>query len=132
MYLDIHSEARQLRGHFPDLTTDDFYRLDNDNIGVLLTYNTSGLFTDDFDVLLEYPRGYPDAKPNAWVESPEIDRSCSHTWSEEDGAVKICYLRDREWDSSYTGYDAAAMVKSWIYAYIEWEETGEWGWEEAH
>lgn len=132
MNLDIEAEARELRGHFPDLTTCDFYRLDNGNVGVLITFKTSDLFGEDFDVLLEYPPGYPETIPNAWVQSPKIASSCRHVWKREEGDVKICYLRPSKWESNYTSYDAAAMIKSWIYAYVEWKDSGEWDWEEAH
>lgn len=131
MYLDIHEEARELRGHFPDLTASDFYRLDNDNIGVPVTYTTDGFLQSDYEVLIEYPRGYPDSQPKAWVQSPDLEAGAPHTLGGEYGDTRICYLQFSQWESDYTGYDAAGMIKTWLYAYSNWKETGNWDWGEA-
>jgi len=130
--IDIDKEIRELRGHFPNVSRSDFYELDNDNIGVVLQVSTSGQYSlGTFEVLLEFPPGYPDVPPNAWVNNPELDESCGHIYYKEDGQAKICFTADKKWEPQYTSYDAAAMIKSWIFGYCQWEHTGTWGWNEA-
>lgn len=130
--IDVDNEVTELRGHFPNVSRRDFYELDNGNIGVVLQISTDGQYSlGTFEVILEFPPGYPDVQPNAWVNSPELDESCGHIYYTENGQAKICFTADKEWESQYTSYDAAAMVKSWIFAYCQWEHTGTWGWKEA-
>jgi ubiquitin-protein ligase len=130
--IDVRKEIEELRGHFPDVSRSDFYELDNGNIGVVLQISTSGQYAlGTFEVVLEFPLGYPDIPPNAWVNNPDLDESCGHVYYTENGQGKICFTADKEWDPRYTSYDAVAMIKSWIFGYCKWEHTGEWGWDEA-
>lgn len=131
--IDVDSEVEELSGILTNVGRDDFYELDNGNIGAILVYDTSGQYSKGtFEVLLEYPPGFPDTKPNAWVMEPEVDRACGHVYRyDENGHAQICFTGDRNWSPNYTGYDAAAMIKSWIFGYCKWESTGEWGWNEA-
>lgn len=131
--MDISEEVYELRGVFPHITRRDFYELDNGNTGVVVEYDTSGEFSrGTFEVLIEYTEGYPDTKPNAWVMEPNVDGSCGHIYNfDQNGHANICYMGNRNWDPSYTSYDVAVMVKSWIFAYCRWEKTDNWGWNEA-
>ena len=131
--VDIGEAAHELRGVFPDLSRSDFYYLDNGNVGVEVTYATEGYANDDFNVLIEYHGGYPDAPPNAWIQHPDIDSSCPHGYGEDDyGNYRACYIYPDQWKPRYTSYDAAIMIKTWVYAYCNWETTGNWDWHEAH
>ena len=133
MMVDIDQEVHELRGVLPCEDRSDFYELDNGNLGVVVHYDTSGEFSKGtFEVIIEYPSGYPNKKPNAWVISPDVDMSCGHIYHKDDsGDANICYMGNRNWDPNYTSYDVAAMVKTWIFAYCKWERTGNWGWNEA-
>jgi hypothetical protein len=131
--MDVYEEVHELQGVFPEVTRSDFWELDNGNIGVTVTYETKSIFEDDFDVLIEFTSSYPDSAPNAWVESPDIREDCKHTYYTDDyGNTKICYLEPENWYPWYTSYDAAVMIKSWVYAYCNWVNNGVWDWEEAH
>lgn len=132
-YIDIDREVRELRAVFPEVSRSDFYELDNGNVGVIVTYRTDSRSVDDFEVLIEFPRGYPDDAPRAWIQSPEIPSSTPHTLGTDgSGDVAICYQGPSNWNSNYTGYDAAVMIKSWVYAYCNWKENDEWDWEEGY
>lgn len=125
--IDISNELYELRGVFPDLSRSDFYHMANGNIGVKVTYETEDFFTDDFDVLIEYHDGYPDSEPNAWVQDPKIDDSNPHHYGfDEYGDCHICYVGSQNWSFTYTGFDAAMMIKTWIFSYCHWQDTGEW------
>ena len=129
-HIDIDHEIEQIRGVIPGVTKEDFYELDNENIGVIVYFETdSGC--PEFEVLIEYTPGYPDKPPNAWVLSPSIDSSSPHVWTRENGDAKICFIKPPRWESNWTSYDVAGMIKSWIFAYCKWKKTGEWGWDEV-
>lgn len=131
--VNINEEIAELRGQFPNVDRSDFYELDNGNIGVIVNIDTTGSYSKGlFEVMIEYPPGYPNSPPKAWVMSPEVDGGCGHIYNfDENGHANICFTGDRNWSPEYTSYDAAAMVKSWIFGYCKWEQTGEWGWNEA-
>ena len=131
--LDVNKEVRELRGVFPNLTRSDFWELENGNTGVDVKYKTDSVFEDNFDILIEFPRSYPDSAPIAWVESPKIREDCEHIYSiDSEGNAKICYIEPDNWYPWYTSYDAAVMIKSWVYAYCNWVDAGVWDWEEVH
>ena len=128
---DIDREAHELRGVFPDIGTDDFYELDNGNIGAVVYYRPDDFSFDEFEVLIEYVPGYPDVPPPAWVLEPEIDSNVEHVWEwDEHGHPMICYIDPDEWHPNLTSYDAAVMIKTWVYAYCNWKRRGEWTWDE--
>lgn len=130
--VNIDEEIRELRGHFPDISRDDFYNLDTGNIGAVAQITTQGQYSlGTFEIILEFTPAYPEEPPNIWVESPDLDKSCGHVYYIQDGQAKICITAGGEWEPEYTSYDAIAMTKSWIFGYCKWEHTGEWGWEEA-
>lgn len=130
--IDVDEEIKELRGHFPDASKSDFYELDNGNTGVMLQIATKEQYSlGIFEILLEFPPGYPDVPPSAWVCSPEIDESCPHTYGNKNGQTKICFTADGKWGPQYTSFDAVTMVKSWIFGYCQWKQTGEWGWDGA-
>lgn len=131
--INVDDELHELQGHFPDLTRGDFYKLDTGNIGVVIEVTTSGEYDmGTFEVILEFTPSYPDQPPNAWITQPtDLDMDCGHIYYQENGQSNICITAAGDWDSSYTSWDAMAMVKSWIYGYCQWHHTGEWGWKEA-
>lgn len=129
-HIDIEHEVEQIRGIIRGVTRRDFYELDNGNIGVIVYFDPRGEHPE-FEVLIEYPPSYPNKPPNAWVLDPTIDSNSPHIWTRENGDAKICFIKPRRWESEWTSYDAAAMIKSWIFAYCTWQENGEWGWDEV-
>lgn len=132
-YIDIGREVEELRGVFPEVSKSDFYELDNGNVGAVVYYTPNDPACPEFEVLIEYPRGYPNDAPKAWALSPELPRSVPHVLGRDDsGNVQICYQRSSNWNSNYTGYDAAVMVKTWVYAYCNWKNNDEWDWNEGY
>lgn len=128
--LDVDKEAHELRGIFPEINRDNFYKLGNGNIGVLVYYRPDGYTTDEFEVLIEFIGEYPTNPPRAWVLEPEIDRSCPHAYRfDEQGNALVDYIDASSWESWYTSYDAAVMIRTWISAYCNWEDRGVWEWE---
>lgn len=129
--INVDKEITELRGFFPDISRGDFGKMDNGNIVTVVEYETEFL-VPDFEVLIEYPPSYPSKPPNAYVIEPEIDPDCPHIWDREPdtGVAKICFIKPSKWRSYYTSYEAAGMIKSWIYAYCNWERNGIWDWEE--
>lgn len=130
--VDISREVRELRGVFPEVSRSDFTSVAGLD-AIVVTYETAGLFEDDFEVAIAFPPVYPNKEPPAFVLEPDIPSSCPHIYEKlEDGITHICYIDPDEWSSNYTSYDAAVMIKSWVYAYCNWKSTGEWDWSEAH
>lgn len=128
--INLDDEITELRGVFPELSRSDVYKLDNGNIGVEVSY-APNRYRETFDVLLEYPPSYPNKPPKAWVQNPSIDPNTEHVWGKDDHEnVMICFIDPAEWTPDLTGYDAAIMVKTWIYAYCNWLENGRWDWKE--
>lgn len=131
--VDTATQAEELRGVIRGVKADDFEILQNGNSCIELTYNPSG-YPNRFDVLFEYTPSFPDMPPKAWVQSPEIHPDTEHVWGRDEyGDVMICYIDPADWTPNLTSYDAAAMVKTWVFAYCNWREHGEWTWDEkAH
>ncbi len=129
--VDISEEITELRGVIPNVSRSDFYELNNGNVGVIVYYKPTEYQFDTFEILIEYTPGYPDRPPNAWVLDPEIDSNSPHIWEWDNGDPRICFIKPANWDSSYTSYDAAAMIKSWVWAYCNWTKTGSWDWDEV-
>ncbi len=130
----VNYELRQLQGVFPDITMADFFELENGNTCVLVAYRTTGRYAcGRFKVLIEFPYNYPNSAPFAWVQKPRIKSRVKHVYERDSyGHTKICYLRPKkDWHYSYTSYDAAMMIQTWIYAYCHWLKTGIWDWEQA-
>lgn len=133
MALDIDREMKELQGVFPDINRGDFYDLDNGNIGTVLYYDTTSRTVNDFKILMEFPPGYPDMPPKGWVMKPKLRDDTPHIWGKEDGQPMICFIDPDDWSSRLTSYDAAVMIKTWVYAYCNWVKTGNWTWDEkAH
>lgn len=129
--IDVDEEITELRGVIPNVSRSDFYELDNGNIGTIIYYDPTEYQFDTFEVLIEYTPGYPDQPPNAWVLDPEIDSDSPHIWEWDNGDPRICFIKPARWKSSYTSYDAAAMIKSWVWTYCNWMKTGSWDWDEV-
>jgi hypothetical protein len=128
--LDVEKEVHELRGVFPELGRGDFYRLDNGNIGVLVYYRPDSYTAGEFEVLMEFVEEYPTNPPQAWVLEPEIDRGCPHAYRYDDqGNALLDYIDPSKWESWYTSYDAAVMIRTWISAYCNWEDHGVWEWD---
>jgi len=134
MQRTVEKELHELKGVFPSITRDDFYRLTNGNIGVLVKYLTTGPYArGTFHVLIEFPHNYPNAPPHAWVIKPKIHPKTHHVYRKDEyGQTEICYLRpQKDWHYSFTAYDAAIMIQTWIWAYCRWRKIGIWDWKEA-
>jgi hypothetical protein len=44
----------------------------------------------------------------------------------------ICYLRPKkDWHFSYSSYEAAQMIETWLTAYCRWTKTNNWDFPEA-
>lgn len=132
----VNSELHELMGVFPALTRDDFFYLDNGNIGVKVIYDTTGKYSlGKIHVIIEFPQNYPSAPPHVWIISPKVHPETHHVHKRDKyGHTEICYLRPhKDWHYSYTSYDAAIMVQTWIYAYCKWMKTRrkKWDWKEA-
>jgi len=130
----VEQELHELQGVFPGLTRDDFYRLENGTTCVKVKYVTTGSFAcGTFHVLIEFPHNYPTAPPRAWITKPRIAAKTHHVYgTDEYGHTEICYLRpQKDWHFSFTAYDAALMIQTWIWAYCRWRKVGVWAWEEA-
>ena len=128
--LDVEKEANELRGVFPELDRGDFYKLDNGNVGVLVYYCLGDYAVDEFEVLIEFVEEYPADPPRAWVLEPEIDRSCPHVFRfDEQSNALLSYVDPSRWESWYTSYDAALMIRTWISAYCNWEDHSVWEWD---
>lgn len=130
----VERELHELKGVFPKLSRKDFYRLDNGNICVQVKFATTGPYSlGVFDVLIEFPHSYPNSPPRAWIQKPKIHPKTHHVHRRDEyGHTEICYLRPRkDWHFTYTAYDAAIMIQTWIWAYCKWRKTGDWDWREA-
>jgi ubiquitin-protein ligase len=130
----VEQELHELQGVFPSLTRDDFFYLENGNICVQVKYVTTGPYAcGRFHVLIEFPHTYPTAPPRAWVIEPKLSYKTHHVHkTDKYGHTEICYLRpQKDWHYSYTAYDAAIMIQTWIWAYCRWRKTGSWDWREA-
>lgn len=132
--IDIDEEVYELQGVFPGISREDFYQLDNGNVGVVVYYRPDDFSFPEFEVLLEYPAGYPDLPPKAWILDPELEPGTKHVWgTDEYGSPMVCFIDPDDWSPDLTSYDAAVMVKTWIYAYCNWVRHDEWSWDEkAH
>lgn len=130
--IDINLETLELRGIFPEFDRGDFYELDNGNVGAVVNYDIEDCSIDEFIVLIEFNKRYPAEPPRAWVLEPELDQSCPHIWQfDEHGHAQVDYINPDEWHLDYTSFDAAVMIKTWVYAYCNWEDHGEWTWDEG-
>lgn len=130
----VEQELHELQGVFPALSRKDFYRLENGNICVRVKFATTGLYAcGTFHVLIEFPHHYPTAPPHAWITQPKISTKTHHVHRRDKYEhTEICYLRpQKDWHFSYTAYDAAIMIQTWIWAYCRWRKTGDWDWREA-
>ena len=131
MVVDIKQEINELRGVFPNVSRSDFYDLDNGNVGVILNYQTDNHQVGDFQVLMEFPPGYRNMPPKVWIMEPNLQSNTPHVWgTDDDGKPMVCYIDPEDWSPNLTSYDAAVMVKTWIFAYCNWVETGRWAWDE--
>ena len=130
----VEKELHELQGVFPSLSNKDFYRLENGNICVRVKYVTTGTYACGmFYVLIEFPHNYPTAPPHAWVTKPKISIKAHHIHRRDKyDHTEICYLRpQKDWHFTFTAYDAAIMIQTWIWAYCRWRKTGTWDWKEA-
>ncbi len=130
----VENELHELRGVFPGLTRKAFYYLDNGNIAVQVKYSTTGQYAHGtFTVLIEFPHNYPNSPPRAWIMEPTISSRTHHIYgTDEYGHTEICYLRpQKDWHFTFTSYDAAILIQTWIWAYCRWRKVGIWDWKEA-
>ena len=124
--INVDAEVDELRRLFPDVSRTDFYHLDNDNIGVEVSYVPSDCAIAEFEVLIEYVPQYPGVPPRLWVTDPEIDPGSGLvTGFDEYGNAQAKYAAPYEWSSEYTAYDAARMMKSWIKHYCAYLDDDE-------
>ena len=130
-HIDVQKEVSELRGVFPQISQSDFYELDNDNVGVIVYYSPDDSNFSTFKILIEYTPGYPSSPPKAWVMNPEISSSTPHTYgTDSNGHMRICFIKPSNWSSNLTSYDAAVMIKTWVYAYCNYKKNGSWDWDE--
>jgi hypothetical protein len=114
---------------FPGVRKRDFRKLKNGNYSVQVSFITTGKYAcGHFDVLIEYPYNYPITAPKAWIQKPKILRKTSHVYEwDEEGHALICYLRPKkDWDFTYTSYEAAKLIETWLITYCRWLKTGNW------
>ncbi len=132
----IERERPKLQKIFPDISRKDFRILENGNSCVQVSYLTSGKYAcGKFDVLIEFPYNYPVGAPRAWITKPTIahTKKTPHVYKyDEYGHAHICYLRPKkDWHYSYSSYEAASMIETWLSTYCHWTKTGVWDWPEA-
>ena len=129
-HINLDEEIYELQGVFQSIGKSDFFELNNGNVGAVVYYRPDDYSFPEFEILIEFPQGYPDKPPNAWVMEPNIESGTPHVWKrDENGNTKICYIKPARWSSDLTSYDAAVMIQTWVYAYCHYKKTGNWGWE---
>jgi hypothetical protein len=121
----IEFETEQLQGVFPNVNQDDFFKLQNGNKAIQLIFDAKvRSYINKFEVLIEFLYDYPNSPPNVRVIRPDIT-GAPHTLFNK----RMCYNNPSlDWKSSFTSYDVAIMIQSWIYAYCKWKESGKWDW----
>jgi len=130
----IDREIGNLKKIFPDIRKKNFIILQNKNYGVEVSYLTSGKYACGlFYVMIEFPYNYPVGSPKAWITKPTIPKKTPHVFSyDEYGHAHICYLRPKkDWHYSFSSYEAATMIETWLSAYCRWSKTGVWDYPEA-
>jgi hypothetical protein len=130
----INREMSKLKKIFPDIRRKDFRILPNGNFCVQISYITKGKYAcGTFDVLIEYPYNFPVGYPHAWITKPVIPKNTPHIFNyDELGHAHICYLRPKkDWHYSYSSYEAAVMIETWLSTYCRWSKSGLWDWPEA-
>lgn len=127
-------ELKQLQKLFPKISERDFYRLRNGNHCLQISFITTGKYACGFfDILIEYPHNYPMSAPKVWIQKPTIKRKTPHVYEwDNEGHALICYLRPKkDWHYSYSSYEVAMMIETWLTAYCKWKKTGNWSFSEA-
>jgi len=128
-------EADQLKGVFPSVEQEDFINLRNGNMGINLIYKTEGPFASgDFKIQMEFLNDYPYSAPKAYVLYPKLPSNTIHVYPDEFTSIaqqRICYHEPNDWKYSYTSYDTAIMIQTWVYAYCSWLHTGRWDWDQS-
>lgn len=121
IYIDISAEVDALQNLFPTISRAEFYHVETGTVGAKLQYIPTSGSIDTFDVLLEYPRSYPNVSPRMWVTDPPIDPDSRMVVRFDDrGHALVDYLDDDDWHRSMNGFHAATMMKSWIASYCQW------------
>lgn len=127
-------ELTPIQKIFPDVRKRDFRKLENGNYSLQVSFITTGKFACGyFEVLIEFPYNYPISAPKAWIQKPELSKKTPHVYErDEEGHALICYLRPKkDWDFTYTSYEAAKMIETWLATYCRWQKTGKWDFPEA-
>jgi len=129
--IDIETELYEIRGVFPDHGTEDFYRLSNGNVGTVLEFEDYQYEGENISVLVDYPSAYPKKPPTAWLWNPSMAEIENHPplmiGSTECGGTEYRSINyTASWDETYTSFDVALMVKTWVGGFENWHKTGEW------
>ncbi len=130
----IDRELAKIKQIFPEIRRKDFRTLPNGNKCVQVSYVTFGKYACGvFDVLIEFPYNYPVGAPHAWIQKPRLSKKTPHVFKrDEEGHADICYLRPKkDWNLSFSSYEAAILIESWLSTYCRWTKTGVWDWPEA-
>lgn len=70
--LDINREVAALSSMFESISRDDFYRLDNGNVGVEVGVIPSSDAVEQIDLVIEYTGNFPEYPPRIWVLRPDL------------------------------------------------------------
>ncbi len=127
-------ELLPLQKVFPDINENNFRKLKNGNHCIQVSFITTGKYACGmFDILIEYPHNYPISAPKVWIQKPIIPRKTPHIYErDKHGHALICYLRPKkDWHHSYSSYETAMMVETWLTSYCKWKKTGKWDFPEA-
>jgi hypothetical protein len=121
----IEFETYQLQGVFPNVKQEDIFSLQNGNKAIQLVFDAKTRWhVNRFEILMEFLYDYPNSPPNVKVIKPDVT-GAPHTIFNN----TMCYNNPSiDWKPSYTSYDVAIMIQSWIYAYCKWIENGIWDW----
>jgi len=123
----ITYEASMLSKGLDVKILDDFYRLDNGNLGVYIELPVKGEYElDNLILIIEYPQNYPESSPRCFIEN--LEDGSPHVFSNKE----ICYMNKKHWKDNYSSYEAGYLIRTWIYGYSSWVHTKNWKMPEAN
>lgn len=123
IHLDINREVTALSTMFSDISRDDFYRLDNGNIGAEVSVIPSSDVVDQIDIVIEYTGDFPEYPPCVWVLHPNLS-SDHDTVVEVDqrGDARIQYVDASTWAQYRDTRVALDYLRDWIIRYCQQQE----------